>query len=63
VWWYQDTQRQRWPRLSLMAIDILLILPRAIGWGAMPSWPMIEYQADTWCLLVKRSSSHVGLAL
>jgi hypothetical protein len=38
-------------------------LPRAIGWGAMPSWPMIEYQADTWCLLVKHSSSHVGLAL
>ena len=25
VWWYQDTQRQRWPRLSLMAIDILSI--------------------------------------
>ena len=25
AWWYQDTQRQRWPRLSLMAIDILLI--------------------------------------
>jgi hypothetical protein len=27
AWWYQDTQRQRWPRLSLMAIDILLIPP------------------------------------
>jgi hypothetical protein len=27
VWWYQDTQRQRWPRLSLMAIDILSIPP------------------------------------
>ena len=26
-WWLQDTQRQRWPRLSLMAIDILLIPP------------------------------------
>ena len=26
-WWYQDTQRQRWPKLSLMAIDILLIPP------------------------------------
>ena len=25
AWWYQDTQRQRWPRLSLMAIDILSI--------------------------------------
>jgi hypothetical protein len=22
AWWCQDTQRQRWPRLSLMAIDI-----------------------------------------
>jgi hypothetical protein len=27
VWWCQDTQRQRWPRLSLMAIDILSIPP------------------------------------
>ena len=27
VWWCQDTQRQCWPRLSLMAIDILLIPP------------------------------------
>ncbi len=27
AWWCQDTQRQRWPRLSLMAIDILSILP------------------------------------
>ena len=26
-WWYQDTQRQRWPRLSLMAIYILSIPP------------------------------------
>ena len=26
AWWCQDTQRQRWPRLSLMAINILLIL-------------------------------------
>jgi hypothetical protein len=25
TWWYQDAQRQRWPRLSLMAIDILTI--------------------------------------
>jgi hAT family C-terminal dimerisation region len=25
AWWCQDTQRQRWPRLSLMAIDILSI--------------------------------------
>jgi hypothetical protein len=25
AWWYQDIQRQRWPRLSLMAIDILTI--------------------------------------
>ncbi len=24
-WWCQDTQRQRWPRLSQMAIDILSI--------------------------------------
>jgi hypothetical protein len=30
---------------------------------AMPSWPMIEYQAETWCLLVTHSSSHVRLAL
>jgi hypothetical protein len=22
-WWCQETQRRRWPRLSLMAIDIL----------------------------------------
>ena len=27
AWWYQDTQRQRWPRLSLMAIDVLSIPP------------------------------------
>ena len=27
AWWYQDTQRQRWPRLSLIAIDILSIPP------------------------------------
>jgi len=27
AWWYQDTQKQRWPRLSLMAIDILSIPP------------------------------------
>ena len=27
AWWCQDTQRQRWPRLSLMAINILSILP------------------------------------
>jgi hypothetical protein len=27
TWWCQDTQRQRWPRLSLMAIDILSIPP------------------------------------
>jgi len=27
VWWCQDTQRQRWPRLSLMAIDLLSIPP------------------------------------
>jgi hypothetical protein len=26
-WWLQDAQRQRWPRLSLMAIDILSIPP------------------------------------
>ena len=26
AWWCQDTQRQRWPRLSLMAIDIFSIL-------------------------------------
>jgi hypothetical protein len=38
-------------------------MPRAIGWGAMPSWPMIEYQAEAWCLLVKHRSSHVSLAL
>jgi hypothetical protein len=25
AWWCQDTQRQRWPRLSLIAIDILSI--------------------------------------
>jgi hypothetical protein len=25
AWWCQPTQRQRWPKLSLMAIDILSI--------------------------------------
>ncbi len=25
AWWCHDVQRQRWPRLSLMAIDILSI--------------------------------------
>jgi hypothetical protein len=24
-WWCQDQQRQRWPRLSYMALDILSI--------------------------------------
>jgi hypothetical protein len=27
AWWCQDTQRQRWPRLSLITIDILSIPP------------------------------------
>jgi hypothetical protein len=27
AWWCQDTQRQRWPKLSLMAINILSIPP------------------------------------
>jgi hypothetical protein len=27
AWWLQDAQRQRWPRLALMAIDILSISP------------------------------------
>jgi hypothetical protein len=27
AWWYQDTQRQCWPRLLLIAIDILSIPP------------------------------------
>jgi hypothetical protein len=30
---------------------------------AMPSWPMIGYQAETWCFLVTHSLSHVRLAL
>jgi hypothetical protein len=30
---------------------------------AMPSWPMIEYRAEAWCLLVTHSLSHVGLTL
>jgi hypothetical protein len=29
----------------------------------MPSWPMIEYQAETWCLLVTHISFHVRLVL
>lgn len=27
AWWCQPTQRQRWPKLSFMAIDILSIPP------------------------------------
>ena len=27
AWWLSDAQKQRWPRLALMTIDILLILP------------------------------------
>ena len=27
AWWLSDAQKQRWPRLALMAIDILLIPP------------------------------------
>jgi hypothetical protein len=30
---------------------------------AMPSWPMIEYRAETWYLLVTHSLSHVPLTL
>jgi hypothetical protein len=52
------------PELRLLSpLQLPLPLPRTIGWRAMPSWPMIEYQTETWCLLVTHSSSHVRLAL
>jgi hypothetical protein len=45
-------------------VEYLHALPATEGSEiAMPSWPMIEYRAETWCLLVTHSSSHVRLAL
>ena len=54
AWWYQDTQRQRWPRLSLMAIDILSIPamsdePERVFSGAhrMVSWNKRQMVPET----------------
>src|SRR5438105_3183842 len=54
AWWYQDMQRQRWPRLSLMTIDILSILamsdePERVFSGAhhMVSWDKEQMVPET----------------
>jgi hypothetical protein len=54
AWWYQDTQRQRWPRLSLMAIDILSIPPMSdepervfSGAGRTVSWDRGQMEPGT----------------
>ena len=53
-WWSQDQQRKRWPRLSLMAFNILLIPaisdePKRVFSGARRtiSWERISLGADT----------------
>jgi asparagine synthetase A len=53
-WWRQDTQRKRWPRLSLMAIDILTIPamsdePERVFSGARRtvSWDRTQMTAET----------------
>ena len=53
-WWCQDTQRQRWPRLSHMAIDILSIPamsdePERVFSGARRtiSWERAQMEPET----------------
>ena len=54
VWWCQDTQRQRWPKLSRMAIDILSIVPMSdepervfSGARRTVSWDRGQLEAET----------------
>jgi hypothetical protein len=54
AWWCQDTQRQRWPKLSRIAINILLIPlmsnePERVFSGArrMVSWDMGQLELET----------------
>jgi hypothetical protein len=54
AWWCQDTQRQRWPRLSRMAIDILSIVPMSdepervfSGARRTVSWDREQLEAET----------------
>jgi hypothetical protein len=54
AWWCQDTQRQRWPRLSLMAIDILSIPPMSdepervfSGGRRTVAWDRAQMEAET----------------
>ena len=53
VWWCQDTQRQRWPKLSRMAINILSIVlmsdePERVFSGARRtvSWDRGQLEAE-----------------
>ena len=54
AWWCQDTQRQQWPRLSLMAINILLIPPMSdkpervfLGACCTVSWDRGQIEPET----------------
>jgi hypothetical protein len=54
AWWLQDAQRQRWPRLALMAIDILSIPPISdepervfSGARRTVSWDRGQIEAET----------------
>jgi hypothetical protein len=54
AWWCQDTQRQRWPRLSLIAINILSIPPMSnepervfSGGRRTVSWDRAQMEAET----------------
>jgi hypothetical protein len=53
-WWLSDAQRQRWPRLALMAIDILSIPPMSdepercfSGARRTVSWDRGQLEAET----------------
>jgi hypothetical protein len=54
AWWMSDSQRQRWPRLALMAIDILSIPPMSnkpervfLGARRMVTWDRGQIEAET----------------
>ena len=54
AWWMSDAQRQRWPRLALMAIDVLSIPPMSdepervfSGARRTVSWERAQMEPET----------------